>query len=266
MTDLRFDANLAWLFTELDFEARFDAAAAAGFAGVEFPDPYPYQIAQLTAWLADAGLTPVLINTPAGAPGSPGQFGHGCLPDEVAAFRDGLLRALDYATGLGCSFVHVMGGQVPAEVSQQRGHAQYVANIVWAAEQARGTGVRLVLEALNKRVAPRFVLADLADAAAVAETAGLDQVGLMIDFFHLQIDQGDLIENFLRYQHLAAHLQLADVPGRHEPGTGEINFDNLLRVVAESGYSGWIGLEYRPARATPDSLEWIHRRICCPDR
>lgn len=257
MQSLKFDANLQWLFTELPFEQRFDAAARAGFAAVEYADPYHHTPERLRRWLAASGLRQVLINTPMGPKGSAGERGYACLPDEVATFRDGVLRALDYATALGAPLVHVVGGIVPGGASLQQGFAQYVANIAWAAEQVQGTNVRLVLEVQNKRDAPRFVLADQAQAAAVARAVNSDRVGLLMDFYHLQIDEGDLIETYRRHQPIVWHLQVADVPARNEPGTGEINYPNLFAAVALSGYDGWIGCEYRPATDTSSGLAWL---------
>ncbi|MEV7930843.1 TIM barrel protein [Kitasatospora sp. NPDC088779] len=259
MTTFRFDANLKWLFTELEFEARFDAAAAAGFAGVEFPSPYGYAAPVLRRRLRDAGLTQVLINTPMGAPGTPTRSGLACIPGLDGEFRAGVERGLEYATALDCELLHVVGGIVPDGVGRDRAFACYVANIAWAAEQAREAGVRIVLEAQNKRDCPGFVLQSQEQAAAVAEAVGGDQVGLLLDFYHLQIDEGDLIRTYRRFQERVWHLQVADPPGRHEPGTGEIGWRAVLRAVAESGYPGWIGCEYAPAGETVAGLDWVRR-------
>lgn len=259
MQPLRFDANLQWLFTELPFEQRFEAAARAGFAAVEYANPYDHTPGRLRRWLADAGLRQVLINTPMGKQGTPGERGYACLPGEVATFRAGVLKALDYATALDAPLVHVVGGVVPDGISLQRGFAQYVANIAWAAEQAQGTNVQLVLEVQNKRDAPRFVLADQEQAAAVVRAVDSDRVRLLMDFYHLQIDEGNLIETYRRHQPIVRHLQVADVPARNEPGSGEINYQNVFAAVARSGYDGWIGCEYQPAADTMSGLAWLSR-------
>ncbi|MEV6042101.1 hydroxypyruvate isomerase family protein [Streptomyces xanthochromogenes] len=256
-TTWRWAANLKWLFTELDFEARFDAAAAAGFAGVEFPSPYGWAVGLLRGRLRDAGLTQVLINTPTGEPGTPTRSGLACIPGLEGEFRTGVERGLEYATELGCGLLHVVGGIVPDGVSRDRAFARYVTNIGWAAERARGTGIRIVLEAQNKRDCPGFVLESQEQAAAVAEAVGDEHVGLLLDFYHLQIDEGDLIGTYRRVQDRVRHLQLADVPGRHEPGTGEIGWRAVLRAVADSGYQGWIGCEYAPAGGTAAGLDWM---------
>ncbi|WP_020122004.1 hydroxypyruvate isomerase family protein [Streptomyces canus] len=257
MTNLRFDANLKWLFTEVPFEERFDAAARAGFTAVEYASPYAYEPRRLRALLDDAGLEQILINTPMGPAGSPTRSGYACLPDAVGDYREGVLRGLEYATALGAKFLHVVGGIVPEGVSADRAFARYVANIAWAAEQARGTGIRLLLEAQNQRDAPGFVLTSQARAAAVVEAVGVDLVGLLLDFYHAQIDEGDLIRTFEKHRGIALHLQIADVPERHEPGTGEIAYSTLFRVIESSGYDGWIGCEYRPATETAAGLTWM---------
>ncbi|GAA1853015.1 hydroxypyruvate isomerase [Pseudonocardia ailaonensis] len=257
MTGLRFDANLKWLFTELPFPERFEAAARAGFTGVEYASPYEYEARQLHTLLDDAGLEQVLINTPMGPAGSPARSGNACIPDLVEEYREGVLRGLEYATALGAAFLHLVGGVVPEGVSADRAFARYVANVAWAAEQARGTGVRLLLETQNKRDAPGFVLTTQARAAAVVEAVGKDVVGLLMDFYHLQIDEGDLVRTFEKYRDITFHLQIADVPGRGEPGAGEIAYGTLFRVIESSGYDGWIGCEYRPATETVAGLTWM---------
>ncbi len=254
---LRFDANLKWLFTEHPFEERFDAAARAGFRAVEYPAPYAYDAARLVELLAQAGLEQVLINTPMGPAGSPTRQGMACVPGAEGEFRDGVLRGLEYAVALGAPFLHVVGGIVPDDVERDRAFALYVANIGWAAEQARGTGVRLLLEPQNKRDVPGFVLDTQAQAAAVVDAVGRDATGLMMDFYHAQIDEGDLIPTFLAHREQIAHIQIADPPGRHEPGTGEIAFDRIFTAIAGSGYDGWIGCEYQPLTDTVSGLGWM---------
>lgn len=256
-TPLRFDANLKWLFTERPFEERFDAAARAGFHAVEYPAPYEYAPGRLVELLAQAGLAQVLINTPMGPAGSPTRQGLACVPGAEHAFRDGVLRGLEYATALEAPFLHVVGGIVPDDVQRDRAFALYIANIAWAAEQARGTGIRLLLEPQNKRDAPRFILETQAQAAAVVDAVGREQTGLLMDFYHAQIDEGDLIPTFLAHREQIAHLQIADPPSRHEPGTGEIAFDRVFTAIRDSGYEGWIGCEYQPLTDTVTGLGWM---------
>ncbi|WP_163506626.1 hydroxypyruvate isomerase family protein [Fodinicola acaciae] len=254
---LRFDANLKWLFTELPFEQRFDAAAAAGFTGVEYPAPYAYPAAELRRRLADAGLRQVLINTPSGPAGSPERAGFACLPGRVADFRAGIERGLEYAVALESQFLHVMGGARPAGVSHDRAYAQYVVNIAWAAERARDTGVRLLLEAQNKRDVPGMVLDNQAQAAAVVDAIGSAAVGLLFDIYHVQIDEGDLVHRLREFLPRIFHVQIADPPDRSEPGSGEIAWPTVFGALRDGDYGGWIGCEYRPAKDTLSGLGWI---------
>lgn len=258
-TALRFDANLKWLFTELPFEARFDAAAEAGFRGVEYSSPYEYDADRLLTRLRDAGLTQVLINTPSGEPGTVGRSGYACLPDHVPEFREAALRALDYATALGSSFIHLMGGARPEHVRWDRAYAQFVANAAWAAEQAAGTGVTFLLEAQNRRDAPGFVLDSIEQAASIVEAVGDPHLGLMFDVYHCQVTQGDVTTRMRTLFPLIRHIQIADPPLRSEPGSGEINWHTVFGELIALGYSGWIGCEYRPLDGTVPGLSWMER-------
>jgi hydroxypyruvate isomerase len=256
---LRFDANLNWLFTEVAFEKRFEQAAQAGFRAVEYPAPYGYSPAVLNKYLRDAGLRQVLINSPAGPVGSPDHHGSACIPDLTATFRDGLLRALEYATGLDTTVIHVMGGVRPDDVSRDAAFATYVTNIAWAAGQAEGTGVTLVLEAINQRDAPGFVLQSIDQAAAVVRAVASRHVGLLFDVYHCQVGQGDLTTRLRELLPLTAHIQVADPPARTEPGTGEIAWEHIFAEIGAAGYAGWIGCEYRPAAGTAEGLGWLRR-------
>lgn len=254
---LRFDANLKWLFTELPFEQRFDAASSAGFTGVEYPAPYPYEPARLRRWLHNAGLRQVLINSPAGEPDSPGRSGLACLPGQVAEFRAGVERGLTYATELDSQFLHILAGVRPPEVSRDRAFAQLVMNIAWAAEQARDTGVRLLVEAQNKIDVPGQILDSQAHAEAIIEAVNADNVGLLFDGYHVQIDEGDLIRTLRRCLPWIFHLQVADPPDRTEPGTGEVSWPLFFQTLRDADYQGWIGCEYRPRTTTVDGLAWL---------
>ena len=258
---MKFDANLRWLFTELPFEQRFEAAASAGFAAVEYPSPYEYEAARLRELLQAAGVEQVLINTPMGAPDSPTRSGIACFPDRVEEFRDGVLLALEYAVALGSEFVHVVGGIRPEGVDRDRAFAQYVVNIGWAAEQARGTGVRLLLEVQNKMDAPRFILDTEQQAAAVVEAVGSPDVGVLFDLYHVQMDGANVVETAAAVWSSVFHIQIADPPARSEPGSGEIDWAAAFGFLRESGYDGWIGCEYRPLADTVSGLSWMSRLI-----
>ncbi|PPF45448.1 hydroxypyruvate isomerase [Pseudoclavibacter sp. AY1F1] len=254
---LRLAANLKWMFTELPFDARFDAAAAAGFTGVEFASPYGLPAARVRDLLNNAGLTQVLINTPGGAAGSATVMGAAYVPGAQDVFREGVERALHYADALGNPIVHVMAGLCPADADPELAFATYVTNIGWAASQARAAGVRIVLEAINKREQPAYGLASMETAGAVAQAVGPDTVGVLFDVYHAQTDRGNVIERFERLAPLVRHVQIADNPGRGEPGTGEIAYERVLARIAASGYSGWIGCEYGPVGDTGEGLKWI---------
>ncbi|MCU1440942.1 MAG: Hydroxypyruvate isomerase [Rhodoglobus sp.] len=255
-SELRLDANLKWLFTEKPFEERFDAAASAGFTGVEYSSPYEYPAADLVRRLRDAGLEQVLINTPSGAADSPGRSGYACLPDSVPQFRDGIVRSLEYATALGAGLVHVMGGVRPSEIRWDQAYATVVANLMWASEQAKQAGVVLVLEAQNRRDVPGFVFDSIEQAASVVKAVDSQHVRLLFDVYHCQVTQGDVLTRLREQFALVSHVQIADAPTRTEPGTGETNWRSVFAELKALGYSGWVGCEYRPLTDTLAGLAW----------
>jgi hydroxypyruvate isomerase len=254
----RFCANLGFLFPEMPFLDRFEAAARAGFTGVEFGSPYEYKAAELHARLNGAGLTQVLINSPAGNRAA-GERGFACLPGREGDFRDGVEQALDYAVALGCQRVHVMAGVPPARLAPDTALALYAANLAWAGERGLAAGVRLVIEPLNPRDAPGYLLRTQEQGAAIAAAIGRDRLGLQFDIYHCQIAQGDVTTRLAALMPAIDHMQLADVPGRHEPGTGEIGWEYVFRRIDELGYAGWIGCEYTPLGDTAAGLAWRQR-------
>ena len=256
---IRLAANLKWMYTEVPFEERFDRAAASGFTGVEFASPYDLPAKRIREMLDQAGLDQALINTPAGPKGSPTVMGAAYVPGAREEFRAGVLTALEYATAIDAPVIHVMAGLRPADADADLAFATYVANIGWAAEQARGSGIRLVLEAINKRDQPSYGLQTMETAAAVAEAVDPDTVGVLFDVYHAQVDGGNVIERFERLLPHVGHVQIADNPGRGEPGTGEIAYDRVLARIAASDYSGWIGCEYGPVAGTEAGLSWTER-------
>ena len=255
---LRFCANLGFLFGEVPFPERFDAAARAGFTGVEYAAPYDYPASELRARLIGAGLAQVLINSPAGNRAA-GERGMACLPGREAAFRDGVAQALDYATALDCNLVHVMAGVPPQDLAANTAAALYAANLAWAAEKALAAGVRLVIEPLNPRDAPGYLLRTQEQGAAIVAAIGRDRLGLQFDIYHCQTAQGDVTRRLEALMPVIDHIQLADVPGRHEPGTGEIGWEYVFRRIDALGYAGWIGCEYNPLSDTVAGLTWRQR-------
>ena len=251
----RFCANIGFLFPDIPLLDRFDAAARTGFAGVEFASPYEYTAAELRTRLNAAGTSLVLINSPAGNRAA-GERGFACLPGHTGIFRDGVDQALDYATSLGCKLVHVMAGVPPADLSYDTALALYAANLAWAGERAMTAGVKLTIEPLNPRDAPGYLLRTQEQGAAIVAAIGRDRIGLQFDIYHCQTAQGDVTTRLAALLPAIEHMQLADVPGRHEPGTGEIGWEYVFRRIDELGYAGWIGCEYAPLGDTVEGLAW----------
>ena len=251
----RLAANLSMMFNEVPFLDRFSAARRAGFEGVEFLFPYDYPAATLRERLSAAELTQVLFNLPPGD-WAAGERGMASLPGRQAEFRESVKKALDYAAVLDCRQVHCMAGIVPAEVSLTTATAVYAANLAWAAEQAKPAGVRLVIEPINRRDMPGYFLNTQAQGAAIVEAIGRDRLGLQFDVYHCQTTEGDVTKRMELHLPVIAHMQIADVPARNEPGTGEIGWKYVFRRMDELGYTGWVGCEYRPKADTVEGLGW----------
>lgn len=252
----KFAANLTMLFNELDFLDRFQAAADAGFAGVEYLFPYAWPAAQLAEKLDQAGLVQVLHNLPAGDWAS-GERGIACHPDRIGEFQDGVGRAIDYARTLGCKQLNCLAGIAPAGVPTATAHETFVANLRFAAAKLKDAGIRLLVEPINTFDIPGFYLNRTAQAVALLDEVGADNLFVQYDIYHAQRMEGELGNTIARYLPRIAHIQLADNPGRNEPGSGEINFAWLFRHIDRLGYQGWIGCEYKPAAGTREGLGWI---------
>jgi hydroxypyruvate isomerase len=251
----RLAANLSMMFNEVPFLERFTAARKAGFEGVEFLFPYEFPAAELRSRMVGEGLTQVLFNMPPGDWAN-GERGLAALPGRQAEFREGVKRALDYAGTLECRRVHCMAGIIPAGVSLTTAAAVYAANLAWAVEQARPEGVKLMIEPINHRDMPGYFLNTQAQGAAMVEAIGADRLGLQFDVYHVQITEGDVTKRMERFMPVIDHMQIADVPARNEPGTGEIGWEFVFRRIDELGYMGWVGCEYRPLGDTVAGLAW----------
>lgn len=254
----RFAANLSMMFNELPFLDRFDAAGRAGFEAVEFLFPYEHPAAEIRRRLDANGLTQALFNMPPGD-WARGERGLAALPGRQAEFRAGVQRALEYANALDCRLVHCMAGLVPAGVSLVTAGAVYAANLAWAAEQAAQAGLRIAIEPINHRDMPGYFLHTQAQGAGFVEAIGRDRVGLQFDVYHVQVTEGDLTKRMEQFMPVIAHIQIADVPARNEPGTGEIGWEFVFRRMDDLGYAGWVGCEYRPAGETDAGLGWLRR-------
>ena len=252
----RYAANLSMMFNEHPFLDRFAAARAAGFEAVEFLFPYEHPAAEIRRRLDEHGLTLALFNMPPGD-WAAGERGIACLPGREAEFHDGVARALDYAAALGGALVHCMAGIPPAGVAHGTAAARFAANLDRAAERATAAGVKIALEPINHRDMPGYHLNTLEQAAAIiAALGGPERIALQFDVYHCQVSQGDVSTRLRALLPITAHVQIADVPGRHEPGTGEIGWAHILPLLDTLGYAGWVGCEYRPAAGTVEGLRW----------
>jgi len=251
----KFAANLSLLFTELPFLDRFDAAASAGFQGVEFLFPYDYDAGDLTARLKANGLAQVLFNLPAGN-WAAGDRGIAIYPNLTAEFREGVQRAVKYAKALGCRQLHCLAGISPPGADHREIRKTYVENLKFAARALADEGMTLLIEAINTRDIPNYFLNSTTKAADVIESVAEPNLRLQYDVYHMQIMEGDLTPTIDKFLPLIAHVQIADTPGRHEPGTGEINYPFIFDHLDRAGYQGWVGCEYNPRTSTYDSLRW----------
>lgn len=252
----RFSANLSMLYEEYGFLDRFAAAARDGFPAVEYVGPYAEPKERVAEALAANGLFQALFNTPAGD-WAAGERGIGCLPHRTDEFRDGLVMALDYAEALGCTRVNVLAGIAPANADAEALESTLVANLRHAAPRFADRGVRLLLEPINTRDIPGFFVSTTGHAERIIERVGHDNLYLQFDVYHVQVMQGDIVPTFARLKNRIAHVQIADNPGRHEPGTGEINYGFVLGELDRLGYAGFVGCEYKPAATTSEGLGWM---------
>jgi hydroxypyruvate isomerase len=254
----RFAANLSMMFTEVTFLDRFDTARKAGFEAIEYLFPYEWPASEVRRRLEANGLVQALFNMPPGN-WAAGERGIACLPGRQPEFRDSLKKALEYASVLGNKLVHCMAGMVPEGVSLLTAGSVYAANLAWATEQAQAAGVKLVIEPINHRDMPGYFLNTQAQAAAIIEAIGRDRLGLQFDVYHVQVTEGDITKRMERHMPIIEHIQIADVPARNEPGTGEIGWEYVFRRIDALGYRGWVGCEYRPAGETDAGLGWLRQ-------
>jgi len=252
---IKLAANLTMLYNELDFLARFDAAAKSGFSAVEYLFPYAYPKEQLTERLAKHKLTQVLHNLPAGD-WAGGERGIACHPDRVGEFQDGVGKAIDYAKALGCKQVNCLAGIEPANADPGKVRATFVDNLSFAADQLEAVGIKLLIEPINTYDIPGFWLSRTQQALDVIRDTGSSNLFLQYDIYHMQRMEGELANTIKAHLPQIAHVQLADNPGRNEPGTGEINYRFLFGFIDSIGYDGWIGCEYKPKGKTIDGLGW----------
>jgi hydroxypyruvate isomerase len=253
-------ANLSMLFVEVGFLERFSAAARAGFRAVEYQYPYDWKPAEIAAAARDAHVDVLLHNMPQGDPAL-GERGTTCLTGREARFREDLERAIEYARLIRCPNLHLMAGVVPAGAARAELHATYVANLKYAGQRLAKEGMRALIEPLSERTVANCFLRSSAQAVRVLEEVAAANVLLQYDLFHMQLMEGNLALTIERLLPRIGHLQIADVPGRNEPGTGEINFEFLFGHIDRLGYGGWIGCEYNPLGDTREGLKWAKRYL-----
>ena len=256
----QFAANLTMLFNEVPFMERFEAAAKAGFKHVEFLFPYAFPAADIKARLDDNGLTLVLHNLPAGD-WDAGERGIACHPDRVEEFRSGVAKAIEYAKVLGVKQVNCLVGKVPAGADEKAVHQTMVENLRFAAGELKNAGLRLLIEPINTFDIPGFALNRTEQALALIDEVGSDNLFVQYDIYHAQRMEGELGATLEKNLARIGHIHMADNPGRNEPGTGEINYPFLFKLIDRIGYTGTIGCEYKPAGTTEAGLGWREKLV-----
>ena len=251
----RFAANLTMLFNEAPFMERFKAAHDAGFDAVEYLFPYAYDKQDLAQALQDNALQQVLHNLPPGD-WDAGERGIACHPNRKAEFRDGVARGIAYATALKCPRVNCLAGKLPDGLDRAKALECLVDNLRFASTELGKAGIRLLIEPINHYDIPGFLINTTAQAIEVLDAVGSDNLLIQYDIYHAQRMEGELAATMQKHLKRIGHMQLADNPGRHEPGSGEINYAFLFKHLDAIGYQGWIGCEYKPATSTTVGLGW----------
>jgi hydroxypyruvate isomerase len=252
----KFSANLSMLFCELPFLERFAAAAQAGFKAVEYVAPYGYPPEQIAVLLEEHDLRQALFNMPAGD-WEKGERGIGCHPDRIGEFQDGVGKVIDYAKTLKCPKVNCLAGILPNDVPHGAAFKTLAGNLSFAAAALRAESILLVVEPINSHDIPGFFLNTSSHGLNIMDAVASDNLKLQYDVYHMQRMEGELMATLLRLMPRIGHIQIADDPGRHEPGTGKINYARILKLIDELGYDGWVGAEYRPLNGTVAGLSWM---------
>ena len=259
----RFAANLTFLFNEVPFLERFGEAAHAGFRAVEFSFPYEYRVSEVAAQQREHRLEIVLINAPPGD-WAAGDRGLASAPGREHEFAASVSNALQYAQAFACTRIHVMAGTLPAgadEAERDRRTRTYARNLRLACTEAAAQGVTILIEPINPRDMPGYLLNTQEQAHAIRTEVGARNLKVQMDLYHAQIVEGDITEKLRRHIAHIGHVQIASVPGRTEPDTGELNYGYLFKVLDELRYDGWVGCEYRPATNTVSGLTWLYRLL-----
>lgn len=252
----KFNANLTMMFQEFDFFERFEAAAKAGFSAVEVLFPYEYAVEDICNSLSLHQLEMKLINMPPGD-WEKDERGIAALPDRREEFMQSVDKALFYAQALDCPLIHCMSGIVPKGVSRDECTQVYIENLKYLGQKAAPLGIEIMVEAINQVDIPDFLVNSQEQSMGIVQQVGLDNVKMQFDIYHCQMAQGSVTTRLDKFLPYIGHVQIADVPGRHEPGTGEINYPFLFKHLDEIGYKGWVGCEYRPKNGTLEGLTWF---------
>ena len=255
----QFAANLSMMFTEVPFLQRFEAAARAGFRAVEFLFPYDFSAQEIARLLAEHRLQNVLFNLPPGD-WAGGERGIAALPGRQEQFRQGVAVALEYAVALGTPNLHAMAGLILAGADRATCRAVYIDNLRYAAAACAQHGKTLLIEPINGRDMPGYFLQLQGEAHAIREEVGAPNLKVQMDLYHAQIMEGDLATKLKKHLAHIGHIQIAGVPERHEPDSGEVNYPYLFQLLDQLGYDGWVGCEYRPAHGTVEGLGWLRQR------
>ncbi|QWD27545.1 hydroxypyruvate isomerase [Polynucleobacter paneuropaeus] len=257
---IQFAANLTMLFNEFPFLDRFEQASKAGFKAVEFLFPYGIPAEDIKAKLDQYHLKLVLHNLPAGN-WDGGERGIACLPDRVEEFKTGVAEAIRYAGILGVGQLNCLAGKVPAGADRAELHRTFVNNLRYAAAELKKAQLKLLVEPINQYDILGFYLCSTQQAISIMDEVGADNLFVQYDIYHAQRMEGELANTITKYLDRIGHMQLADNPGRNEPGTGEINYPFLFRFLEKIGYKGWVGCEYKPATDTLSGLSWMTKQL-----
>ena len=262
MTPFAYSAHLGYLFTDLPMQERVAAAARAGFAAIEHPAPYDVPAEEMASWLQAAGLRYAQLALPSGD-ATKGEKGIGIFPDRREEFRAGVRTVLDYAETVQAPMIHAMAGILAPTLRSAHHWDCYVDNLGFAAREARRRGITIIVEAMSEEAVPDYFIATPERAARAIADAGEPNMGVLLDVFHTVSAGCDLEQEVNRCATVLSHVHIADVPGRHEPGTGTVNFETLELALQSIGYAGYLGCEYVPASSTDAGLRWLHRKIAC---
>lgn len=254
-----FAANLTMMFTELPFLDRFQAAKDVGFKAVEFLFPYDFAVPDVATRVRDVDVEVALFNMPPGD-WAAGERGIAALPDRTEEFQVSVDRAVEYARALECRTLHVMSGIVPDNLERDVMLRTYTENLRFAADACREIDAKVVIEPLNNRDVPGYLVPDVGTAQSLVDSVDRSNVGIQFDFYHVQIMEGDLAKRFEAHLDDIKHVQIAGVPERHEPNTGEVNFSYLFEMMDRLGYEGYVGCEYNPRHGTYEGLDWLFPR------